>query len=149
MYKKIYYDINKRALPCQESLQTSPASTLLATEVCKNVLTDNTPVLRVDFWGGWGKERKINIPFHCHICLNFFSGVFFSARVIMLSPSLTTLFCCHYVQIIQIIKVDHFSVGRLSLTLVLQMSNILVQKNKKAIIYLAGSNNYVISGVLS
>lgn len=57
--------------------------------------------------------------------------------------------CIYYVQIIQIINVDHFYIERLSLILVLQMSNILVQKNKEVIIYLAGGNNYVISGVLS
>lgn len=49
---------------------------------------------------------------------------------------------------IQIINVDCFLIGRLSFTLVLQMSNILIQKNKEAVIYLAGSNNYVISRVL-
>lgn len=44
---------------------------------------------------------------------------------------------------------DHFSTGRLSLTLFLQMSNTLAPKKpKEAIIYLAGSNNYVISWVL-
>lgn len=46
-------------------------------------------------------------------------------------------------------NVDNFSIRNLSLILFLQISNIHVQKKKKeAIIYVAGSNNYVIGGVL-